>query len=148
MLKGTSVLLLTNVMIFLIYISQVASYEIKVLHIKSRKVKINLGLPTQNVAIISIEGYIAEFSLEGMGNNSFPKLLKTSQGLGYEVSTSKYFGVSYDNKIYYISTNQNLNVVKHDVNKGAKEFRDIQDSKILISHVGGKVKGIQVGNFY
>ena len=78
--------------------------------------------------------------------SNLSRLLSIPFGFGDLVSD--YFGVSYDDKIYYISTNPNLNVVKHDVNKGANEFRDIQDSKILNSHFGGNVQGIQVGNYY
>ena len=45
------------------------------------------------------------------------------------------FGVSFDKVIYYLSTNPDMNVVKHSLDRG-KQMREIEECKIPNRHFG------------
>ena len=45
------------------------------------------------------------------------------------------FGVSFDKVIYYSSTNPDMNVVKHSLDRG-KQMREIKECKIPNLHLG------------
>ena len=45
------------------------------------------------------------------------------------------FGVSFDKVIYYLSTNQDINVVRHSLD-GGKQIREIVGCKIPNLHLG------------
>ena len=79
---SVSFFFLFNSIVFLVAVIITASHEIKVIHVLTTKSEKTIGFPTLHLAILSDEGYITDFTIEGFENNSFPKLPKTSFSSG------------------------------------------------------------------
>ena len=113
------------------------------------------GFPTQHIALISAEGIIQDFTIEGLTNDTFLRLQKTSitneicsDREDDYVSPFEWFGFYRKSYFYFISCNPLSLIIKHEIDQGKSGHKTIPDSKIPNMHYGGRVMGIHVGNFY
>ena len=109
-----------------------------------------------HVALISPEGFIEDFTIEGMKNDSFPKLSKTKfnkhicyfQDIYYYGIEFQWLGFFFENYLNYVPCNPKLHVIKHVVDKGKNSHQEIPNSGILNLHLGGPIFGIHVGYYF
>ena len=98
------------------------------------------GFPQLQIALVSNQGFIEAFPIDGLVE-TFPKLqFKQCDPKSTEWNGECYslvlenFGVSFDKVIYYLSTNPDINVVKHSLD-GGKQIREIGGCKIPNLHL-------------
>ena len=104
------------------------------------------------MALVRDSGVITDFTLDGKKNGNFPKLKEKGDifhpGMDHNTIQYDYFGVYHNNSIYYLSTNPNSNTIVHRIDTEKLFHREILYTNIPNSHIGAKVKGIRVGNFF
>ena len=59
----------------------------------------------------------------------------------------KYFGVSYKNSIFYISTKPGIKVIKQNIDEGINHQK-LPESQMVNNHLQFETQGIQVGKYY
>ena len=99
------------------------------------------------MALICDFGNITDFTIEGIKNNTFLQLPKTTnEEVFFGTSRYAYFGVYHDKSIYFLPCNPDLLVTKYDVDEN--KHSTVPNSFALNHHVGEKVKGLRVGNYF
>ena len=99
------------------------------------------------MALISDFGNITDFTIEGIENNTFPKLPeKTNEEVHFGTSRYAYFGVYHDKYIYFLPCNPDLLVTKYDIDEN--KHRLVPNSLVPNHHVTQTVKGLRVGNYF
>ena len=111
-------------------------------------VSLLLGFPKLQMALISDIGNITDFTMGGINNdNTFPQLpKKTNEEVYFGTAIYDYFGVYHDKSIYFLPCNPDLLVTKYDVDEN--KHSTVPNSFALNHHVGEKVKGLRVGNYF
>ena len=100
------------------------------------------------MALISDFGNITDFTIGGINNNNtFPQLpKKTNEKVYYGTDIYDYFGVYHDKSIFFLPCNPDLLVTKFDVDEN--KHSTVPNSLAINHHVGEKVKGLRVGNYF
>ena len=109
-----------------------------------------------HVALISSAGFIEDFTIEGLKNDSFPKLSKTEfnkdicyfQVSYYHEVQFQWLGFFYKDSLNYVPCNPKLYVIKHLVDEGKNSHHEIPNSRIPNLHLGGEIFGIHVGYYF
>ena len=104
------------------------------------------------MALVRDSGVITDFTLDGKKNGNFPKLKEKGDilhsGIDYNTIQYDYFGVYHNHSIHYLSTNPNSNTIVHKIDTEKLFHREIKNTNIPNRHIGAKVEGIRVGNFF